>query len=117
MDTDARNNRTADERRQARRYDVSLPIVMNVPSGAEAVERNGQTRDISTRGLYFVTQDELAPGTEFELSLTLPAGDVFIRARGRVIRVERGKGAHGPSIGVAATMESYDIVRADAAAR
>ena len=48
--------------------------------------------------------------------LTLPAGDVFIRARGRVIRVERENGTNGPSVGVAATMESYDIVRADAAA-
>jgi hypothetical protein len=117
METDASNNRTEEERRQARRYDVSLPIVMNVHAGAETVQRNGQTRDISTRGLYFVTQDEIAPGTEFELSLTLPAGDVFIRARGRVIRIERGKGTNGPAIGVAATMESYDIVRADAAAR
>jgi hypothetical protein len=117
MDTDASNRKTAEERRQARRYDVSLPIAMKFAGGTEDAQRNGQTRDISTRGLYFVTQDEIAPGTEFELSLTLPAGDVFIRARGRVIRIERGKGTDGPMIGVAATMESYDIVRADAAAR
>ena len=117
MDTDASDNRTAEERRQARRYDVSLSIVMNVPAGAEAVQHNGRTRDISTRGLYFITQDELAPGTEFELSLTLPTGDVFIHARGRVIRVERGKGTDGSAIGVAATMDSYNIVRADGAAR
>jgi hypothetical protein len=115
MDTDVSNNRSAEERRHARRYDVSLPIAMKVAGGAETVQRNGQTRDISTRGLYFTTQDELAPGTEFELSLTLPAGDVFIRAQGRVIRIEHGKGTDGPMIGVAATMESYEIVRTDTA--
>lgn len=117
MDTNINSGKTAEERRQARRYDVSLPITMRVPMGAEATQCSGQTRDISTRGLYFTTQDELAPGTEFELSLTLPAGDVFIRARGRVIRVERGHAADGPAIGVAATMESYDIIRADGASR
>jgi len=116
METDVKSNSSAEERRQARRYDLSLPMVMNFAAGPEAVQRNAQTRDISTRGLYFVTRDDLAPGTEFQLSLTLPAGDVFIRARGRVIRVERENGANGPSVGVAATMESYDIVRADAAA-
>lgn len=116
MEMNTSNGRSGDERRQARRYDVSLPIAMKVAIGSETIQHNGQTRDISTRGLYFITEDDLAPGTEIELSLTLPAGDVFIRAKGRVIRVDRHKGNSGPAIGIAATMESYDMIRADGAA-
>jgi hypothetical protein len=109
------------ERRRARRYDLSLPVVVKVPSKSEAAPpRNGQTRDVSTRGVYFTMSEELAPGQEFDLTLTLPAevtkgADVFIRARSRVVRVDRRPGTNPPRIGVAAVMESYEIVRADSA--
>jgi len=106
------------DRRRARRYDLSLPIVVQVSSKSEPLQRNGQTRDISTRGVYFTMEEELAPGSEFDLTLTLPSevtkgSDVFIRARGRVVRIDRRPGVNSERIGVAAVMENYDIVRAD----
>jgi hypothetical protein len=106
------------DRRRARRYDLSLPVVVKLSTKDEPLQRNGQTRDISTRGLYFTMEEELAPGSEFDLTLTLPAevtkgSDVFIRARGRVVRIDRGPDANPERIGVAAVMENYDIVRAD----
>jgi len=111
-------NSEGSDRRRARRYDLSLPIVVQVSSKSEPLQRNGQTRDISTRGVYFTMEEELAPGSEFDLTLTLPSevtkgSDVFIRARGRVVRIDRRPGVNSERIGVAAVMENYDIVRAD----
>jgi c-di-GMP-binding flagellar brake protein YcgR len=106
------------DRRRARRYDLSLPIVVQISTKSDPLQRNGQTRDISTRGVYFTMEEELAPGSEFDITLTLPSevtkgSDVFIRARGRVVRIDRRPGANSERIGVAAVMENYDIVRAD----
>jgi hypothetical protein len=107
------------ERRLARRYDLALPVVVHVAVNIEA-PHNGQTRDISTRGVYFKLQKELAPGTELDFTLTLPAEitqgtEVFVRAHGRVVRVDRDAEPEStPSnVGVAAVIERYDIIRGE----
>jgi PilZ domain len=61
------------ERRMARRYDLSLPVNVRLPINREPGTHNGQTRDISTRGVYFMMEKDLAPGTEVDFTLTLPA--------------------------------------------
>ena len=107
------------ERRATRRYDLSLPVIIRVPLGRESESRNGRTRDISTRGVYFTLEQDLSPGSELDITLTLPAEithgtEVFVRAQGKVVRVER-KGENGqPNIGVAAVIERYDIIRGEA---
>lgn len=104
------------ERRLARRYDLALPVVVHLAVNKEA-PHNGQTRDISTRGVYFTLQKELSPGTELDFTLTLPAEvtqgkEVFVRAHGRVVRVDRDKGLEtAANVGVAAVIERYDIIR------
>ncbi len=108
------------ERRAARRYDLSLPVIIRVPPGRETEARNGRTRDISTRGVYFTLDQDLSPGSELDITLTLPAEitqgtEVFVRAQGKVVRVER-KGEDGSlNVGVAAIIERYDIIRGEAA--
>lgn len=105
------------ERRQVRRYDLSLPVAVQFPLGKESGSQKGQTRDISTRGLYFSLPKELALGTELELTLVLPQqithdGEVCVRLRGRVVRVDVAKkAAHSEAVGVAAVIEHYDIMR------
>jgi len=42
------------ERRTARRYDLSLPVIIRIPAERQDDSQEGKTRDISTRGLYFV---------------------------------------------------------------
>lgn len=106
------------ERRMARRYDLSLPVNIRLPINREPRSHNGQTRDISTRGVYFTVQNELAPGTELDFTLTLPAEitrgtEVFVRAHGRVIRVDKRTDDEHESIGVAAVIERYDIIRGE----
>lgn len=110
------------ERRVARRYDLTLPVVIHLPANSESGAHNGQTRDISTRGVYFRLQKDLTPGTELDFTLTLPAEitqgtEVFVRAHGRVVRVDHsGTEAESKAdIGVAAVIERYDIIRGESA--
>ena len=106
------------ERRIARRYELSLPVVVRSPIERQPDARNGQTRDISTRGVYFLIAEDMAPGTELDFTLTLPAEitrgtEVFIRAHGRVVRVERKAEDGTEKLGIAAVIEKYDIIRAE----
>lgn len=108
------------ERRLARRYDLSLPVNVRLPITREPGAHDGQTRDISTRGVYFIMEKELTPGTEVDFTLTLPAeitrgSEVFVRAHGRVVRVDKQRDDDHESIGVAAVIERYDIIRGDGA--
>lgn len=108
------------ERRTARRYDLSLPIIIRVPSEKALNLQQGKTRDISTRGLYFVVDQNLEAGSELDLTLTLPAevthgSEVLVRATGKVVRVERRMEDGNTRMGVAAVIERYDIIRGEAA--
>ncbi len=106
------------DRRNARRYDLSLPIIVRIPKERTTGNQNGKTRDISTRGLYFVIDQDLQAGSELDITLTLPAevthsSEVFVRAMGKVVRVER-RGEDGEvRMGVAAVIERYDIIRGE----
>jgi len=108
------------ERRNARRYDLSLPIVIRIPTERPNGKQNGKTRDISTRGLYFVIDQDLEAGSALDITLTLPAAvtnssEVFVRAKGKVVRVER-RGEDGElRMGVGAVIERYDIIRGESA--
>ncbi len=108
------------ERRTARRYDLSLPIIIRVPDERAMDSQQGKTRDISTRGLYFVVDQNLQAGSELDITLTLPAEithgtEVFVRALGKVVRVEQRSEEGDLRMGVAAVIERYDIIRGQAA--
>lgn len=110
------------ERRTTRRYDLSLPVIVRVPTERAVETQKGKTRDISPRGLYFVIAEDLESGSEIDITLTLPSEithgtDVFVRALGKVIRVERRMEDGSTRMGVAAVIERYDIIRGDAAGR
>ena len=108
------------ERRNARRYDLSLPVMIRIPSEATDVRmgglQKGETLDISTRGLYFVVEEDLEAGSELDITLTLPSevthgSEVFVKAAGKVVRVDPRSEARNMRLGVAAVIERYDIVR------
>jgi len=106
------------ERRNARRYDLSLPVVIRMPNEVPAEHQKGKTRDISTRGLYFVIDQDLEAGSQLDITLTLPAeitrgSDVLVRAVGKVVRVERRMEDTSVRMGVAAVIERYDIMRGE----
>ena len=108
------------ERRTSRRYDLTLPVIVRVPTEHSLVRQEGSTRDISTRGLYFVVDEDVRPGSELDITLTLPAevtrgSEVCVKALGRVLRVECRIEDQTPRMGVAAMIERYDIIRTEAA--
>jgi c-di-GMP-binding flagellar brake protein YcgR len=104
------------ERRTTRRYDLALPVIIRVPVDKGTSSRNGRTRDISTRGLYFTIDQELGAGAELDITLTLPSevtrgSEVFIRAMGKVVRVDKAPENGTSRVGVAAVIERYEIIR------
>src|SRR6516162_3063365 len=104
------------ERRTTRRYDLTLPISVRFTAESLINRRDGKTRDISTRGLYFVVTQELSAGSELDITLTLPGeithgSDVLVRAQGKVVRVEPRLEDGETRMGVAAVIERYDIIR------
>ncbi|HTA57319.1 MAG TPA: PilZ domain-containing protein [Candidatus Baltobacteraceae bacterium] len=108
------------ERRLARRYDLTLPVSIRFSAEKLVLRQEGKTRDISTKGLYFVIERDLEAGSALDLTLTLPGeitrgSDVFVRAQGKVVRVERRLEDGEQRMGVAAVIERYDIVRGDGA--
>jgi hypothetical protein len=88
----------------------------------EISSRNGKTRDISTRGVYFTIDQDLGAGAELDLTLTLPAevtrgSEVFIRAMGKVVRVDKKPENGSSRVGVAAVIERYEIIRTESSAQ
>jgi hypothetical protein len=106
------------DRREARRFVMTLPVRV-LARDASGPELKAHTRDVSYRGLYFLSDARFEDGSEIDFILTLPqqmitAGDVNIRCHGRVVRVETDdKGRTG----IAAKIEKYEFVpiRASAA--
>lgn len=105
------------ERRNARRYDLLLPVVVHGPTEVKELQA-GETRDISTRGVYFMTEQDMQAGSELDITLTLPSeltqgSEVFVRAAGKVVRVDPRTKARKMRLGVAAVIERYDIIRSE----
>jgi PilZ domain-containing protein len=103
------------ERRAARRFSMALPMKVRFSAADGVTEKQGETCDVSFRGLYFVIEAGLETGSSIEFVLTLPqqitlSGDVLVRCYARVLRVE----AHDGRRGVAARIERYEFLPAAA---
>jgi hypothetical protein len=78
------------ERRIGQRFPYLLPVSFReTGSGIDGV---GFTQDVSSRGVFFLTDAPLKDGLEIELTLKMPSEitlgeDMRVRARGRVLRV------------------------------
>lgn len=107
-----------EERRAARRYDLSLPIVVRATPPEQFEPLHGTTRNISARGIYFVVERDFASGSILEFTFTVPAEitqgtEVFIRAQSRVLRSERTMREDDTiGTGVAVVIERFAIIQA-----
>lgn len=105
------------DRREARRFAMNLPVrVLTQDAGGAELKAN--TRDVSYRGLYFLSDARFENGSEIDFILTLPqqvisTGDVHIRCHGRVVRVESDEKGR---TGIAAKIEKYEFIPARASA-
>ena len=103
------------ERREARRFNMSLPMRVLQRQG-HPPELRAQTRDVSYRGLYFLADASFEIGSAIEFVITLPrqvtrAEDVNIRCQGQIVRVEPGSNGR---TGMAARIERYEFLHAAA---
>jgi hypothetical protein len=93
---------------------MTLPLTVrsSEPGGSEL---QGHTRDVSFRGLYFLSDADYLPGSPIEFILTLPreitlAGDVHIRCFAEIVRVEPMEKKRG----IAARIDRYEFLPAAA---
>jgi PilZ domain len=105
------------DRREARRFTMSLPMRV-LPREAQSLELNAHTRDVSYRGLYFLTEVQFQVGAEIDFVLTLPqyisqSGDVDIRCRGQIVRVEPSSNGR---TGIALKIDRYEFLPVAASA-
>ena len=103
------------ERREARRFTMTLPLRV-FPHESSGLELKAQTRDVSYRGLYFLTETKFDVGNLIDFVITLPeqvtqSGDVNIRCQGQIVRVEPS--ANG-TVGIAAKIDRYEFLHAAA---
>jgi len=111
-----------EERRTVHRYKISVAVVVWSQSKAMASEVvHAKTRDVSTRGLYFTSNQRFAVGTRVGLSLTLPlqvtdGSRVAVDVKAKVVRVEESPDNAAGRVGIAAVIDSYNIVRPKSAA-
>jgi hypothetical protein len=105
------------ERRLHRRYDLSLALTVRRSDNGLTAE--GRTRDISSHGIYFLVPGQFPSGCRIDLTVSLARAGMgepgsFVVARGRVVRAEpRGRDNEQPSVGVAAVIDSYDILHGE----
>jgi hypothetical protein len=103
------------ERRSTQRFTIRLPLVVRWTTGSAIGEMRTESRDVSSRGVYFFLPKEVKEGSPLEIILTLPneitlAGPVRVRCLGRVQRTEsKGEG----TVGIVAAIERYEFLRGD----
>lgn len=104
---------TGTERRTTQRFSMRLPLTVRWTTGAAVGETNTESRDVSSRGVYFFLAKDVKEGSPVEILLTLPneitlAGPVRVRCLGRVQRTENREEG---SVGVVAAIERYEFLR------
>ena len=98
------------DRRSRQRVVARVPV--RVRSGPGNPELSGQTRDVSTHGVFLYTDSRLAEGSDMELVLILPpeltSGEkCWVCCHARVLRVEQGPET---KFGVAAEIRRMDVL-------
>jgi hypothetical protein len=101
------------ERRTAQRFRIKLPMTVRWTSGAAVGEAQTESKDVSSRGVYFLLPKQVTHGSPVEIILTLPheitlAGPVRVRCLGRVHRTEDD--SSGGS-GIVAEIQRYEFLR------
>lgn len=103
------------DRRNARRFNMTLPLLVRFNHNGTMEEKAAHTRDVSFRGVYFMMEAPPEEGCSVEIVLTLPqqitlAGEVRIRCAARILRVETRDDLRG----VAASIDRYEFLPAAA---
>jgi hypothetical protein len=112
---DADSPRSADDRRNMRRFDMRLPASVKL-AGVSSDELMTETQNVSARGVFFYLDRPLPEGTRIEVTLTFPphvtlTEAVRVRFTAHVVRIEDPLPVS--RVGIAALIEEYEFLRAD----
>jgi hypothetical protein len=108
----------APEQRSMRRYALSLPVKVIVPSQDAAAPFNGTVQDISSNGVYFLCEETPPVGAQIRMLIDFAAGtnagvNAFIDALATVMRVEDRSERGETRVGIAAAMVQCELTRSD----
>lgn len=103
---------TYDKPRNARRFDLRLPVTV-LALGDSTMDERARTRNISSSGMFVELDANPQPGTPVHLVLELPpettqCGVVRISCKGAVVRSDRNSVAR---TGIAVRIEQYHFQR------
>ena len=109
------------ERRVGQRFPYLLGTSFRQTS--DGIEGVGFTQDLSSRGVFFLTDAPLTEGSEIELTLRMPSEITLgqsmpVRCKGHILRIVRPNGtssipannAAQAKIGVAVRLECYEYL-------
>lgn len=105
------STKSKQELRQEKRISAKVPVSIKKQNDGDVQQLEGQTRDVSERGVFMYLSNRVAEGSELELVFPMPQGqkageESWVRCRARVLRVEKIES--GTRFGVAAVLESYE---------
>ena len=103
--------KTKSELQRDKRIPTKVPVTIKKKHNGTIEELEGQTRDVSARGVFMYLSNRVAEGSELEIVFPMPqsdspAEDTWVRCKARVLRVEKTESGH--RFGVAAVLESYE---------
>lgn len=103
------------EQRRYQRFDLKLPIEL-IRAGANVIPQVGETRNMSSGGVLFTSEERLPEGAAIEYLVTLPSNGtepaLRLRCIGKVVRNEErpAEPAKYP-FSVAVTLERHEFLR------
>lgn len=101
---------TRQERRTHRRLDIRLPLQYCPVDDTGINVCRTVTRNISTGGLYFETDDvDIKPGTLINLELTIPPGEGYSPYQGRITGLGEVVRVDAPEAGVDAAVRPVGV--------
>ena len=103
------------ERRSELRFQIHLPLIVRWTSGSTVDEAITESRDVSSRAIYFMLPKDIKNGSAVEIEMTLPheitlAGPIKMRFFGRVRRTVSQPDRR---VGVVAKIERYEFLCGD----
>lgn len=105
------------DQRKAKRFEIRLPVKI-LRHGSRPMVGQGETRNLSSRGVLFVSDAGLTAGERLEYVIRLPGGPgvaaaVELFCLGKVVRTEPLTEATGdsPKYSIAVTLERYEFLR------
>lgn len=99
------------ERRAAQRFEFHLPV--SIRQCDNSTEEPGFTQNLSARGAFVYTSQEIGEGAEVELTLMMPSEitlteNMRVRCRGKVLRV--CSPTISSKVGLAIHLEGYEFL-------